>query len=90
MKASKGTLESGQAYDSTKAYVLMDMDTRKGQMRGQSAEEFNIGDSTVFERFEAQAFPFLADVQFELVTTGSNTRTVVHEIKPIKPAPVKA
>ena len=29
MKASKGTLENGTAYDSTKVYALIDLDTSK-------------------------------------------------------------
>lgn len=86
LKASKGTLESGQAYDSTKAFVLMDMDASKGRMKGQSCTEFNIGTSDVFDQLAKVVCPFQADIEFELVTTGSSTRTNVTGIKPLPAA----
>lgn len=90
LKSSKGQMESGQAYDSTKAFVLMDMDDRKGRMRGQSATEFNIGDSTEFDKFAKVELPFQAEAEFEIVTTGSTQRTVVHQLVPMARAPAKA
>lgn len=86
MKSSKGQMESGQAYDSTKAFILVPMDTSKGRMKGQSAGEFNIGDSTAFDKFAHLDFPFVALADMELVTTGSSTKTVVHALQPVKKA----
>jgi len=86
LKASKGQMENGQAYDSTKAYILMDMDSSKGRMKGQSCEPFNIGDSTVFDKFDTVACPFLADAEFEIVTTGTSQKTQVVSLVPVKAA----
>jgi hypothetical protein len=82
LKSSKGQLESGQAYDSTKAFILVDMDSRKGRMRGQAAEEFNIGAADVYDKFDGVALPFQADAEFEIVTTGTAQRTVIHSLEP--------
>jgi len=85
LKASKGTLDNGNAFDSTKAFCLVDMDARKGNMRGQSAEEFNIGTSDVYGTFAGFQLPFLADAEFEIVTNGKTQQTIIHGLVPIKP-----
>src|SRR2546429_4808597 len=63
MKASKGTLENGTAYDSTKVYALIDLDTSKGNAKGASATEFNLGTAAEFEAYKHLPFPFVADVE---------------------------
>ena len=67
MKASKGTLENGTAYDSTKVYALIDLDTSKGNAKGASATEFNLGTAAEFEAYKHLPFPFVADVEMEMV-----------------------
>lgn len=88
MKSSKGTLENGQAYDSTKAYVLTDMDESKGRMIGQSTAEYGIGDSAEFDKFAHLPFPLEAEADFEVVTTGKTTRTTVTGLRPVSLAKV--
>lgn len=89
MKSSKGTLDSGQTFDSTKAYCLVDMDGTKDNMRGQSVADFNIGASTEFDKFKHLPFPFDAEADMELVTNGSSSKTVVTALRPIADQPVK-
>lgn len=82
MKASKGDFE-GTAFDSTKAYVLTALDESKGSAKGAASAEYTYGDSSTFERFKGQAFPFEAEATFELVTTGKVQKTVLLDLKPI-------
>lgn len=84
MKSSKGTMETGQAYDSTKAFVLLDMDSSKGNMKGQSAGDFTIGLSTEFEKFKHLPFPFRAEADMEIVTSGTLQKTVIHGLRPLE------
>lgn len=84
MKANKGTMDNGTAFDSTKAYVVLDMDTSKGNALGQSAGEFNFGTSAEIEKFRGQSFPFKARGDFEIVTNGKTTKTVLHALSPVE------
>lgn len=83
MKSSKGTMDNGQAFDSTKAYVLTDLDSRKGTAKGQGAAEVNLGDSTEFEKFKHLPFPFQANADVEIVIAGSSTRMLFTNLKPV-------
>lgn len=91
MKASKGTLDDGQAYDSTKLYTLVDLDTSKGQMIGQAGAEYTFGKSDEFDKFKHLPFPFRAHVDLEMQTNGKTSKTVVVGVRPIEPvkAPAK-
>jgi hypothetical protein len=86
MKASKGTMETGQAYDSTKAFVLLDMDTSKGNMKGQSAGDFKIGLASEFDKYKHLPFPFKAKADMEIVTSGTTQTTVIHGLQPVAAA----
>lgn len=83
MKSSKGQMENGTAYDSTKVYALVDMDTSKGTALGQSAGEFTLGTSDEFNKFKHLPFPFRAIAEMEIVTNGKTSKTVMHGLKPI-------
>lgn len=87
VKRSKGVLDSGQAYDSTKAFVVLPMDASKGDAAGSSAEPFTIGTSDVFAAWAKLPFPVEADATMEIVTSGSSTRI---QIRAIVPAALKA
>ena len=87
LKRSKGTLDNGQEYDSTKAFVLTNMDARKGDARGQAVAEYNLGTSAEFEKFAHVPLPFEADADVELVTNGKTQKTVVHALRPVSAAP---
>jgi len=83
MKRSKGVLENGNAYDSTKFYVLTKMDDRKGDAKGQAAVEYAYGDSKEYEKFQHLPFPFQADVDIEVVTTGTTVRQAMTSCIPV-------
>lgn len=86
MKRSKGTLENGAAYDSTKLYALTDLDDRKGNGMGQATVEYGFGTSEEFEKFKhlAQSFPLECEVELELITNGKTQSTIINSIKPTK------
>lgn len=86
MKASKGQLENGTGYDSTKVYALIGLDDSKGTAKGMSATEFNLGTAAEFESFKHLSFPFTAEVEMEMVSNGKTMKTVMHKLTP-KSAP---
>lgn len=90
IKRSKGTLESGQAYDSTKVYVSTDLDDSKGNGAGSATVEYTWGTSENFDKI-AHLFkggrPIEFDIDFEIVTNGKTQRTQVVDLRPV--APVK-
>jgi len=84
MKASKGTLENGAAYDSTRVYALADLDTSRGNARGMAAAEYVWGDSQNFEAFRHAEFPVMCTATVEFVTNGRTQKTVILDLKPSK------
>ena len=93
MKRSKGTLENGNPYDSTKLYALTDLDDRKGNGMGQATVEYGFGTSDEYEKYKhlAQSFPLECEAEIEIVTNGKTQSTIVTAIKPIdRRAPAKA
>ena len=89
MKSSKGTLENGTAYDSTKVYALIDLDASKGTAKGMSASEFNLGTASEFDSYKHLPFPFVAEVEMEMVSNGKTMKTVMHKLTPKAAAPAK-
>lgn len=90
MKSSKGTLENGTAYDSTKVYALIDLDASKGTAKGMSTSEFNLGTASEFDAYKHLPFPFEADVEMEMITNGKTMKTVMHKLTPVARATAKA
>jgi hypothetical protein len=90
MKASKGMLENGQTYDSTKIYVLTDLDASKGNAFGQASAEYAMGTSDESNKYKHLPFPFRAVAECELVTNGKAQKTVVVGLKPITDQKVSA
>ncbi|CAN5674543.1 hypothetical protein BH11PSE12_BH11PSE12_27220 [soil metagenome] len=86
MKASKGTLESGQAYDSTKVYVQTRLDDSKGNAKGFATVEYNFGDSTTYDKYKHLPFPFNAEIELEQITSGRLLKTIIVSIAPLTPA----
>ncbi|KWH40081.1 MULTISPECIES: hypothetical protein [Burkholderia] len=82
MKSSKGTMDNGQSFDSTKAYIVTPLDTSKGTAKGMSAGEYQIGTSAEFVKYEKLPFPFTAKAEMEILTNGKTSKTVVHSLVP--------
>ncbi|MEB0137643.1 MULTISPECIES: hypothetical protein [unclassified Undibacterium] len=84
MKASKGTLENGSGYDSTKIYVETGLDDSKGNAKGFSAVEYSFGMSDEYAKYKHLTFPFMAEATLEIVTTGKIQKTQLIDLKPIE------
>lgn len=84
MKSSKGAMDNGQTYDSTKAYIVTPLDTSKGTAKGMAAGEYTIGTSEEFAKYEKLPFPFVAKADMEIVSNGKSAKTVVHSLVPAK------
>lgn len=86
MKRSKGQLENGTAYDSTKVYALTDLDDSKGDAKGQFGAEFNMGTSEEYAKYSQLGFPFQAVAEMEIIGNGKSSKTVMVSLKPEKKA----
>lgn len=86
MKRSKGTLENGTAYDSTKVYGLTDLDASKGDAKGQFGAEFNLGTSEEYAKYSSLPFPFEALADMEIIGNGKTSKTVMVALKPVTAA----
>jgi len=82
MKASKGTLDNGLSYDSTKVYALTQLNSSAGSCKGMSCSEYNFGTSEQFDKYKDVSFPFVADVEMDIVTNGKTQKTVLLHITP--------
>jgi len=90
MKAGKGTLDNGQSCDSTKVYALTNLNTGAGTSKGMSCSEYNFAAAAEFGKFKHLAFPFVADVEMDIVTNGKTQRTLLPEIVPRNAQAAKA
>lgn len=82
MKASKGQMDNGQTFDSTKAYIVTPLDTSKGNAIGMAAGEYNIGTSAELEKYRQIPTPFYADAEMEIVSSGKVQKMLVHKLVP--------
>lgn len=83
MKRSKGEYE-GTAYDSTKFYIESDLDASKGNACGRATSDFTIGTSTEYDKYPhaPDAFPYQAEADFEIVTSGKETKLQLTALRP--------
>ena len=84
MKASKGTMENGTAFDSTKVYVETELDSSKGNAKGFAGVEYSFGTSEEFNKYKHLPFPFMADATVEIVTTGKAQKTQLVDLRPVE------
>jgi hypothetical protein len=84
MKASKGQLENGMAYDSTKIYVQTDLDDSKGMGKGFASVEYNFGTSEEYGKYKHLPFPIECDAELEIVTNGKTQKTQIISLKPLQ------
>lgn len=84
MKASKGVLENGTSYDSTKVYVQTRLDESKGNAKGFATAEYNFGDAATYDKYRHLSFPLIAEVEYDTVTSGRMAKTIIVSCQPIK------
>lgn len=88
MKYSKGRMDNGQEFDSTKVFVETELDSSKGTAMGTACAEYNLGKADEYQKYKhlADALPFMATAEMEIVTNGKTQKTVIHSLKPIESA----
>jgi len=82
MKSSKGTLDNGQSFDSTKVYVETSLDDSKGSAKGFAVAEYALGLAEEFNKYKHLTFPFMADAAIEVVTNGKVQKFQLSDLKP--------
>ncbi|OEZ65259.1 hypothetical protein JAB5_12590 [Janthinobacterium sp. HH103] len=87
MKFSKGKMDNGTEFDSTKVYVETELDTSKDTAMGTACAEYGLGKADEYQKYKhlADALPFMAIADMEIVTNGKTQKTVIHSLKPIEP-----
>lgn len=88
MKFSKGMMENGQSFDSTKVFVETDLDSSKDTAFGTATAEYGLGKADEYQKYKhlAGAGPFMAVADMEIVTNGKTQKTVIHSLRPIDAA----
>jgi hypothetical protein len=83
MKASKGSMDNGQPFDSTKIYVETRLDESKGTQKGYAVAEYNFGLSDEFNKFKHLPFPLMAEIELEQITNGKTVKTICVSMQPL-------
>ncbi len=83
MKFSKGTMDNGQAFDSTKVFVETDLDASKDTAMGTACAEYLLGKADEYQKYKhlANSLPITAVAEMEIVTNGKNQKTLIHALK---------
>ncbi len=81
-KRSKGTLDNGKTYNSTKLYIQTPMKESMDQI-GFAVAEYNWGDSSNFDKLKGLQYPCQADFSFEIVTSGKTSQIIVVDVLPL-------
>jgi hypothetical protein len=84
IKGSKGQLENGNPYDSTKIYVKTDLDDSKNMAKGTATAEYTFGTTDEYHKYKHLPFPIECDAELEIVTNGKAQKTVILSLKPIE------
>lgn len=83
MKASKGSMDNGQAFDSTKIYVETRLDESKGTQKGFAVAEYNFGLSGEYDKYKHLPFPLMAEIELEQITNGKTVKTICVSMQPL-------
>ncbi len=82
MKKSKGDYE-GNPYDNTTMYTEVGLDDSKGMAKGNAGTEYRFGLSTEYEKYAHLPFPFIANCEMEIVTSGKEQKTLMRTCVPV-------
>lgn len=87
-KSSKGEME-GTPYDHTSIFTTTQLDAKNDDAMGSAGDSYRFGKSDNFQKLKGIPCPFQATAEFEIVTTGKISRTIMLDLKPL-PASAKA
>ena len=83
IKRSKGEFE-GIKYDSTKFYVQADLDDSKDNAKGSATTEYPFGTSDEYQKYVHLTFPFKAELELDIGTTGREQKVTLIAVKPLE------
>lgn len=85
MKFSKGKMDNGTEFDSTKVYVETELDSSKETAMGTACAEYGLGKADEYQKYKhlAGSLPFMAQAEMEIVTNGKTQKTIIHSLKPV-------
>lgn len=88
MKFSKGTMDNGQSFDSTKVFVETELDASKDTAMGTACAEYGLGKAEEYQKYKhlSSSLPFMALAEMEIVTNGKTQKTIIHSLKPVENA----
>jgi hypothetical protein len=88
MKFSKGKMDNGTEFDSTKVYVETELDSSKESAMGTACAEYGLGKAEEYKKYKhlADSLPFMALAEMEIVTNGKNQKTIIHSLRPVEGA----
>ncbi|QNM98687.1 hypothetical protein [Chitinimonas koreensis] len=73
----------GTAYNFTKLFVIVPMDSSRGNAKGFATTEYRYDSSDLFHKIQHLPFPHEADLILETVTNGKTKRELVRDYKPV-------
>jgi hypothetical protein len=89
MKGSKGVMDNGRSFDSCTVFVQTRLDESKGTAKGFAVGEYKFGEASTFDKYKHLPFPFYAEVETDVVTSGKVMAQVIVSLTPLKPEQAK-
>lgn len=95
VKWFKGNID-GKDIDSGTVFVEERLDDRRGTAKGYAATPYKVGASAIAQALSKREMPLLCDVDFDRVSNGKDSETIIAHIQPHEPvragvaAPAKA
>ena len=83
IKRSKGVLDNGKLYDSTTLYIEFPFG-QSDDARGSATQPMKYGTSENFDKFKHVQFPFDAELDIEVETTGNRVNNVLTNVRVLK------
>jgi len=87
-KASKGEF-NGKPFDSTKVYVVTDMQAGE-RSSGTVSTEYTWGTSSNYDQIEKLTYPFKAKASMQIVSNGRESKTILVGLVPETQAQAKS
>jgi hypothetical protein len=77
----KGNID-GKDLDSGTVYIEERLDDRRGTAKGYAASAYKVSSSAVAQTLAKREFPLVCNVEFDRVTNGRDTETIIVDIRP--------
>jgi len=84
----KGNID-GKDLDSGTVFVEEKLDDRRGTAKGKAATAYKVSSSAVAQALAKREFPLMCDVEFERVSNGRDSETIIADIRPSTDEPTK-